>query len=172
MKIELTEEWLRRPSDDLKKAIDNLTRKRVDQLGLRDLTLINVSNGVYIFWKNGTCMYVGKCSSRHFVERIAVHFDDREEGWFNSMAKKLYKINGVKDFKETIKECLAYDLSLIGVREPDQERRKAIIGKLETICRYWFKPELNRMSEKRVRQIAGLVGNNLKPALQYLLQSI
>ncbi len=49
-------------------------------------------NGVYLFFekedsKETECLYVGKCSSRSFIERIPSHFDAREKAWFHSFLK-------------------------------------------------------------------------------------
>lgn len=60
---------------------------------------ILTGNGVYIFKDKDEIKYVGKCSSRSFVERIPAHLDVKNTCWFNSYLKRLVK----KDKKNQIK---------------------------------------------------------------------
>lgn len=74
---------------------------------------ILTGNGVYIFFKinnknddknnnDKEYLYVGKCSSRSFVERVPSHFDIRNIGWFNSYLRNL--VNENQEEKIKVKE--------------------------------------------------------------------
>jgi hypothetical protein len=70
--------------------------KKVNELLITDLILekndaIEVNHGVYIFKNKNQIVYVGKTSSRSFVERIPSHFDNRDKAWMNSLLKLLAK---------------------------------------------------------------------------------
>lgn len=70
--------------------------KKVNELLITDLIFdkndaIKVNHGVYIFKNKDQIVYVGKTSSRSFVERIPCHFDNRDEAWMNSLLKLLSK---------------------------------------------------------------------------------
>ncbi len=105
-------------------------------------------NGVYIFYdKAGVPLYVGKCSSRSFVERIPAHFDLREEAWFNSFLKE-YKnarhstdTNYKKSAKQIFKDC---SMSLLNIPNP----KSKIINKMESLLRATAHPELNPTKRK------------------------
>jgi len=45
--------------------------------------------GVYIFKEGEDFVYVGKCSSQSFIQRIPSHFDFRDGAWFHSLLKTI-----------------------------------------------------------------------------------
>jgi hypothetical protein len=59
---------------------------------------LNAVNGVYVFHDYNSFFYIGKCSSRSFVERIPSHFDIRPNGWFNTLLKYLCDYNNYDSF--------------------------------------------------------------------------
>ena len=65
----------------------------------------NLNHGIYIFKNNLKEIYVGKCTSRSFVERISAHFDNRDGAWMNTILKKISKSNNI-----TIQEAYFYFL--------------------------------------------------------------
>lgn len=82
-------------SDKLKEIICN-AGKSIKELTLKDFLFFPssgefqpVTNGVYVFFRKkddkDTTVYVGKTSSRAFIERIPAHFDARGKLWFNSL---------------------------------------------------------------------------------------
>jgi hypothetical protein len=82
--------------DKLLDDIQSLEGKKLNQLLLKDFVLkepidCNLHHGVYIFKKDDEVVYVGKASSRPFIERIPAHLDTRGYGWMNTMLKYLSK---------------------------------------------------------------------------------
>jgi len=76
---------------------------RVHQLISEDQ---NLNHGIYIFKNNLKEIYVGKCTSCSFVERISAHFDNRDGAWMNTILKKISKSKNT-----TIQEAYNYFLS-------------------------------------------------------------
>jgi hypothetical protein len=74
---------------DFEKIITQAPRKRVGSVTLEELCSVSdYPHGLYLlFDDNNSLCYVGKATSRSFMERIPAHFDQREEAWFNT--KKL-----------------------------------------------------------------------------------
>lgn len=77
-------------------------RSKVFSLTLRDFLFkedefVKNPNGVYVFTNNDKVLYVGKTSSRAFIERIAGHFDARSSAWFHSFLKSFLKSEGLKN---------------------------------------------------------------------------
>lgn len=75
----------------------------------------NLNHGIYIFKNDSQEIYVGKCTSRSFVERISAHFDNRDGAWMNTILKKISKSKNI-----TIQEAYfffleSYQLVLIPV---------------------------------------------------------
>ena len=69
----------------------------LNRIGLQDLALYNYglpSNGLYVFYDASgvtpVVRYVGKCTSRSFLERIPSHLESREECWFNTLTKRAF----------------------------------------------------------------------------------
>ncbi len=73
-------------------AIHDTKGIRLDELKVRDLTYHNGTElfpgeGNYLFREEKKIIYVGKCSSMSFTERIAKHFDIRHFAWMNRLLK-------------------------------------------------------------------------------------
>ena len=69
----------------------------LSRITMQDLALYNEglpSNGLYIFYDASgakpVIRYVGKCTSRSFLERIPSHLESREECWFNTLTKRAF----------------------------------------------------------------------------------
>ena len=92
---ELKEEIIRREGI-------NVGDLRVQQLISPDP---NLNHGIYVFKSQKGDIYVGKCTSRSFVERISAHFDNRDGAWMNTILKKISKSNDI-----TIQEAYFYFL--------------------------------------------------------------
>lgn len=61
-------------------------------LPLADATfvdLIDSSNGVYVFLYGNEIIYVGKCSSRSFSERLAAHVSNSPHGYMNNVMQNI-----------------------------------------------------------------------------------
>ena len=72
-------------------------------------------NGLYIFFAadGKSPKYVGKSSSRSFIERIPSHFDQRLEAWLNTLPKRIIAREGFHKYDEALKEALTYHLVLV-----------------------------------------------------------
>jgi hypothetical protein len=47
-------------------------------------------NGLYLFFDNEEELwYIGKATSRSFIERVPSHFDQRHDAWFNTLPRKI-----------------------------------------------------------------------------------
>jgi hypothetical protein len=55
----------------------------------------NLNHGIYVFKNQSDEIYVGRSTSRSFVERIAAHFDNRDNAWMNTILKKLSSSKGI-----------------------------------------------------------------------------
>ena len=126
-----------------------------NKIKLSDLKLIDLiyfknkpilsGNGVYMFFDMNNCIYVGKCSSRSFIERIPDHLDMREiKGWgFASCARLLQDNKKVRDHKEAVNyllNCYSFLINFTNIHDLPK-----YCYKLEKIFRYIFSP-LNELS--------------------------
>ena len=59
----------------------------VDSIKFTDL--IESSKGVYVFLYEDEIIYVGKCSSRSFSERLAAHVSNSPDGYMNNVMKNI-----------------------------------------------------------------------------------
>lgn len=134
--------------------LKNLTIKDLVFNGSKD---IRTGNGVYVFKDIERNIYVGKCSSRNFVERIPAHFDIRHNGWFNSLLRNLVK-NGEKIADdENLTKAARYsfdNLSLLLINFEDYDKDK--INNLENLLRIVLKP-LNQFKRKKFSERERLV---------------
>ncbi|AFY95136.1 hypothetical protein Cha6605_4193 [Chamaesiphon minutus PCC 6605] len=96
-------------------------------------------NGLYFIFGGNLrqLQYVGKCTSRSFIERIPAHFDQRERAWFNTLPKKLTQNR--QSYSAALGEALDFEIVLFGIRD-----REAAC-ELERVFRYYYKPVLNTL---------------------------
>jgi hypothetical protein len=74
---------------DLISQLKNRSQYKRSLKVLRVVDLVEQGgNGIYAIFQNQKCLYVGKASSRSFVERIPAHLDTREIAWMNGLLKK------------------------------------------------------------------------------------
>jgi len=110
---------------------------------------LNSVNGIYIFRNHDSFYYIGKCSSRAFVERIPSHFDTREGGWFNTLLKYLceYKhADSCFDAAMFAKNNLF--LILIQIQVSDLKNYSTICSGVEKLLRLLLQPKLNSYKNK------------------------
>ena len=113
-------------------------RKRLGSITLAELSATPQPIGLYFLFDDQQCLqYVGKSSSRSFIERIPSHLDPRPDGWFNTLPKKLIARSPLIDYRSALEHALGLDLVLLGV--PQQP----IIPHLETTLRSYLQPALN-----------------------------
>ena len=109
---------------------------KIRDLKLTDLVLpANQCNGIYFFVNpNGDVVYVGKASSRCFVERLGGHFDLRAENWFSSFLRAHARIvNGVvgdlssEDYEKSYNDILDYRLKILAIDLPANQTLSAAV---------------------------------------------
>jgi hypothetical protein len=139
-------------------------KKVVGQVEIQELArLYDWPHGVYLFYKAGgqsdELVYVGKATSRSFIERIPAHFDPREEAWMNSLTKKVRSCEkGLDSYQDALSVALTLKLLLLGVKEPTSAVR------LESILRSFLAPRYNKTSPnprysgpKRLSELLALI---------------
>jgi hypothetical protein len=142
-----------------KQVIEATPTKALSEITIGELcSMSDYPNGLYfIFGGNPRQLqYVGKCTSRSFIERIPAHFDQREHAWFNSLPKKLMR-NG-QCYASALEESLDFEIVLFGIRN----REAACI--LERVFRYSYMPMLNtlkRLNNFDADATLDKLGNNL-----------
>jgi hypothetical protein len=80
--------------DYLIEQIRSQSGKKLNDVHLKDFILegpkdCNLDHGIYIFKKDSEIRYVGKASSRSFIERVPAHLDVRGNSWMNTMLRYL-----------------------------------------------------------------------------------
>jgi len=112
---------------------------------LQDLALHNLgipSNGLYVFYRtmgiSPTPLYVGKSTSRSFLERIPSHLESRAECWFNTLINRAKMWNNrIENLEDASEYCLSnLSVALIpidcGDRDPELVKR---VSRLERYLR-------------------------------------
>lgn len=124
---------------DFSRILISFPKKRVGSVTLEELCAIDeYPNGLYLFFNDeNELWYVGKATSRSFIERIPAHFDQREIAWFNTLPKKVMKFCNIQTFREALNKSLSLKLLIIGI----QDKNSAM--KLETVLRSYLQPKLN-----------------------------
>jgi hypothetical protein len=113
--------------------------KPVGDVTIRDLCAMEkYPNGLYFFFGGEPhgLQYVGKCTSRSFVERIPSHFDQREKAWFNTLPTRLV-CEGVP-YPAALAAALNFHVVLLGGITDG-----AVARKLEGVFRNTYCPKLN-----------------------------
>jgi hypothetical protein len=114
-------------------------KKAAGRIELAELcSMTGYPNGLYFFFDSAnTLKYVGKSSSRSFIERIPSHFDQRYEGWFNTLPKKIMQKEGIAHYHTALEQSLKMRLVLLGING------RETINKLESALRCFLQPSLN-----------------------------
>ena len=116
--------------------ISALPGVKIRDLKLTDLVLpANQCNGIYFFVSpNDSVVYVGKASSRCFVERLGGHFDLRAGNWFSSFLRAYARIvNGVvgvlssEDYEKSYNDILDYRLKILAIDIPANQTLSAAV---------------------------------------------
>lgn len=122
-----------------KEEIEKTQTKYLHDVTISDLcSMPNHPNGLYfIFGENpNELKYIGKCTSRSFIERIPAHFDQREDSWFGTLPKRVRK-EGCS-YQKALEECLGFKIILFGIRD------KVTACRLEHVFIHSYRPTLNR----------------------------
>jgi hypothetical protein len=150
-------------NDRLIEIRDNICKE--DKLRMFNLTIENLifkkgGDGIYLFFNNDhKCIYVGRCLSRSFVERIPAHFDARDQagpGWgFRGVCKKIReeRIREKSEFTcyDAAMELLSCYLYLINFKNNDN--KKTYCSKLERVLIHYFNPLYNRNYKRSIEKI-------------------
>jgi hypothetical protein len=117
--------------------LNALPKKRIGLFNIEELCSVSeYPNGLYLFFAKSDLWYVGKATSRSFIERLPAHFDPREDAWFNSLPKKIMKSENLV-YGKAIEKGLDLEALLIGIKQTD------VASKLEMVLRSYLKPKLN-----------------------------
>jgi hypothetical protein len=121
-----------------RRALENAPAKVVANVTIGELcAMSDHPNGLYFFFGGipRVLQYVGKCTSRSFVERVPSHFDQREGAWFATLPTKL-AANGMS-YPTALATALQFQCVLLGVRAAQTTSR------LERVFRHSYQPHLN-----------------------------
>jgi len=99
--------------------------------------LAECPTGVYLFYSpgEGLLQYVGKATSRSFIDRIPAHFDPRESAWMNSFPKHIAKDQNCS-YEVALSRALDHELLVRGTSSLPG-------GKVEAVLRAHLRPALN-----------------------------
>lgn len=141
------------PLCELKNALSSAA-KLVRQVTIEDLvaTKTEQSTGLYFFFEGDTLMYVGKSSSRAFIERVPSHFDVRPGSWFGTLLIKLAEpVPGCQP-AECLERALNMRLALLVADSNimDIGDVKDLLRSIEYSLRVVLRPELNAPSNPKL----------------------
>ena len=125
------------PSDnitDLISEIENIGGVSIGELKITDLVLPAEScTGIYFFLdENEQVVYVGKISSRSFLDRIAGHLDLRKSAFMNTILKRANSNAKAKDYGDVFyNKVVNYKLKICAVKGNAGLNVKRIICELE-----------------------------------------
>ena len=110
------------PSDnilDLVRKIENIGGVSIGELKITDLVLPAEScTGIYFFLdENEQVVYVGKISSRSFLDRIAGHLDLRKSAFMNTILQRANSNAAAKDYGDVFyNKVVNYKLKICAVK--------------------------------------------------------
>lgn len=120
--------------------LQSTPKKVISEVTIGELcSMTKYPHGLYFFYDENqqTLQYIGKCTSKTFIERIPSHLDQRyKEAWFNTLPRKLTEKNGVSYIKAHAR-ALQFHVLLLGIKDAD------VTSKLEKIFRHSYEPKLN-----------------------------
>ncbi len=123
----------------LAEAIARTPKRRIADITLGELCSVSdYPHGLYlIFDDDDSLCYVGKATSRSFIERIPAHFDVREGAWFNTIPKRVMKFHDISNYTDALQRGISLRILLIGIRDAGTTSR------LERVLRSFLKPRFN-----------------------------
>jgi hypothetical protein len=131
--------------DEFANRLKRLPKKPVGDVTISELCAVaEYPNGLYfLFDDKDHVWYVGKATSRSFIERLPSHFDPRETSWFGTIPKKIMRHCSLPTYRDAHALGLTLRLALLGVTS------KQTATRLESTLRDFLQPELNRTSRRR-----------------------
>ena len=116
-------------------------------------------HGVYFIYDHDNLIYVGMSSSRSFIERIPSHFDRRQKGWFNTLARKVFEKQPDTACNESnvyspcfdlaVKKALGYRLFILCIEHRED------IPMIERMFRTLLEPKLNTRKKNEFGNVGG-----------------
>jgi hypothetical protein len=125
--------------DSFTKLLLKMPKKVVGDIKLSELcSMTDYPNGLYLFFDEfDELWYVGKSTSRSFIERIPAHFDQRQNAWFNTLPIRIMTMCSIVEYADAHAIGLKLRVAIIGMKS-----KKAAI-KFESVLRSYMKPKLN-----------------------------
>ncbi|PAC26937.1 GIY-YIG nuclease family protein [Flectobacillus sp. BAB-3569] len=136
--------------------------KQAEKIAFKDLKLVDLIHnkrsliGVYvIFDEQENAVYVGKTGSRSILERIASHFDLRENAFMNTFLRALTGKKKRRNQPQATSEDLMYVYELaLEHKLIFMSVKHEIIGLLESILTNELQPRLNSIRGTRQYRIS------------------
>lgn len=137
---------------------------KIEELKVFDLVMVNgkpivTGNGIYVVHSGDSIEYIGKATSRSFVERFPSHFDVRDDAWFNTLIKK---VKAKRNEKDVYKHLGGMYVVLINV---DNKKMLSGVAGLEDAMRIAMAPALNPVSKKIMERQGDITKNKIKEYL-------
>ena len=132
------------------KVVQRAEKKPLKELRIYDLIMrgnrpLKISHGVYFFYSaQGECLYVGKNSSRRFVERIPDHFSLGVDSWMNQFLSHMKKVYNLRDIATAAIKAKNCRLLLMPVGNHES------IGKIEKFFKIFLQPKFNSHKDKTI----------------------
>ncbi|RZI40515.1 hypothetical protein EGT07_23015 [Herbaspirillum sp. HC18] len=125
--------------DAFAKHLCAMPKKVVSTVQLSELcAMANHPNGLYLFFDDEDVLwYVGKSTSRSFIERVPSHFVQREGAWFATLPKRIMTVCSIAEYSDAHALGLSLRLVLVGMKSKETAIR------LESVLRSYMKPYLN-----------------------------
>jgi len=153
-------------SNEVTAYLQEAPKRQLVDLRVFDLAIISnqpfiSAGGIYIFFdSNNNCLYVGKATSRSFIERIPAHFDPRSGAWFATFPNRVLSYNLATDYFSALKFCL--DCSLLLIQFPSNEDCNKYAFNLESYLRSLLRPKLNLPKRPKTLQDNQIVNDYLQ----------
>ncbi len=118
--------------NSLLEAVEKTCGKKMKEVLLSDFILnepegYELNHGVYIFKDGPNIKYIGKASSRPFIERIPAHLDTRANGWMNNMLKIIWEDTSRSDYlRESLFVIENYELLLVFFSKEEDHLKEKI----------------------------------------------
>ncbi|MDD5339154.1 MAG: hypothetical protein PHG35_07095 [Dehalococcoidales bacterium] len=136
---------------EVRNCIQKQHKKTIGDISIRELSTMNGKpRGIYIFSDPSditNILYVGKSTSRSFIERIPAHFDPRKEAWMNALPKKVQKSDN-STYDEALFKSLNFQVLFIGI--DDFYFPKGTANHVESILRSFLQPRYNKKPDTYV----------------------
>ncbi|MFC1513454.1 hypothetical protein ACFL5P_00420 [candidate division KSB1 bacterium] len=149
-----------RTISNFKKSLEKSNGILVADLKVSDLIFhnkkaISTGHGIYIFKSSDEFLYVGKSSSRSFIERVPSHFDIRENSWFNTYLNRIIEFEYATDLEDAARFALNTYLLIINFEE--QANLEKHCSLLEKLLRGVLEPKFNMLSKRQQKKFENTV---------------